>query len=520
MARRSVLKLYHINEYFRKFDDSKGSETQENDFDTIFASDQASKKLKKAELHKQFRRGEKAYEANHVKSFAWDPSHKIVKGSVRASMKTSNYTTTVSIVCVCALTVSAEVSVVNLCLNLLLLQVFLNEDYSVKDAKCTCARGTACHHLAALLICAHYNISVTDIECTWKAKKTAERNDGLSFDQLFPQKKVYNAVSEPTEEELKKMYDTLPMCGRGGAGMAWLLQPEPQGLEAENNSDEEDTPQCVSIPSIMDIIKSTEFSEATNQFQYLMSSAKLTHADIRAIASSTVGQNLNPLWTEARLFRFNGSKLGDVIHAAVKRRKLCESLIKSLFERVKVRTNVVKNVKGGKYKDVGVNAAQWGQDHEADAKKKFTEKTGLKVEETGIWIHETGLWASSPDGLVGNDAVLEIKCPFQFRAAKSFKECLMNEEEFFNTAPSKRYALYYDEDLDKFILWDDHNYYHQVQGELWCTLRDLCYFAVWTVDDIAITEVERSDSWYTDNVPRLLDKYEKEFLPRLLKMRE
>ncbi|XP_034245756.1 uncharacterized protein LOC117647892 [Thrips palmi] len=491
MARKSVLKLYHINDYFMRFDDCQKEINDEEEFEVAFDSSTeqvVSKKRKKADLHKQFRRGQKAYESNHVKSFVWDSSHLVIKGTVRASMKGQNYTTS----------------------------VVLNEDYSIKETNCNCVRGIACHHIAALLICGHYNISVTDVECSWKAKRTEERNDGLSFDQLYPPKKPYSAVPECTEEELQEMSRTIWQCGRGGAGIAWILQPEP---EPENGTDE-DSPECVTIPCIMSILRSVEFNEARDKFKYLLSAAKMSPSAICQIASATVGQMTNPLWTEGRMYRFNGSKIGDVIHAAVKNRKLCESLLKSLFERVKVKSTVVKNVKGGKYKEPGLNAAQWGSDHECDAKKKFSETTGLTVVETGLWIHESGLWACSPDGLVGTNAVVEIKCPFQFRNARSLKECIKNEKDFFDTAVSKRYAIYYDEDLDKFVLWDDHNYYHQIQGELWCSFRDICYFVVWIPEDIAIVEVERSDEWYDNNVPRLLKKYEKDFFPRLMKHRE
>ncbi|KAK3930907.1 Exonuclease [Frankliniella fusca] len=491
MARRSVLKLYHINDYFMKFDDCHKLVEDEEEFETVFHSSSGkpvSKKKKKSDLHKQFRRGEKAYESNHVKSFVWDGSHLVIKGSVRASMKTQNYTTTVA----------------------------LNEDFSIKETTCTCVRGIACHHIAALLICGHYNISVTDIECTWKAKKSQERNDGLSFDQLYPSKKAFSALEECTEEELLNMHTTISQCGRGGAGIAWILQPEP---EPENDSTDDESTDSVSIPNIMSILKSPEFIAASDKFQCLLTLAKLSPTEIHKIASATVGQITNPLWTEGRLFRFNGSKIGDIIHASIKNRKLCESLLKSLFEKVKVKATVVQDVKGGKYK-TGVNAAQWGSDHESVAKKKFEEETGLVVRETGLWIHESGLWACSPDGLVGTSAVLEIKCPFQFRNASSLKECLMNEDEFFRCAVSKRYAIFYDEDMDKFVMWDDHSYYHQVQGELWCSFRDICYFVVWIPTDIAIVEVERSDSWYESNLPRLIDKYGKDFLPRLLKHRE
>lgn len=60
-----------------------------------------------------------------------------------------------------------------------------------------------------------------------------------------------------------------------------------------------------------------------------------------------------------------------------------------------------------------VNAAmQWGIDQEARARAVFSLEEGLHVEQTGLVDHPTiKMFGASPDGLVGDDGVLEIKCP-------------------------------------------------------------------------------------------------------------
>ena len=45
--------------------------------------------------------------------------------------------------------------------------------------------------------------------------------------------------------------------------------------------------------------------------------------------------------------------------------------------------------------------------------KAFTASTGLVPVQTGVWLHESGVLGASPDGLVGDDAVLECKCPYK-----------------------------------------------------------------------------------------------------------
>lgn len=52
----------------------------------------------------------------------------------------------------------------------------------------------------------------------------------------------------------------------------------------------------------------------------------------------------------------------------------------------------------------------WGADHEEEAAEYFANKTSLKIEKVGFFTYSTHA-GGSPDRLVGDDAILEIKCP-------------------------------------------------------------------------------------------------------------
>lgn len=54
---------------------------------------------------------------------------------------------------------------------------------------------------------------------------------------------------------------------------------------------------------------------------------------------------------------------------------------------------------------------QRGKEFEPDARREFTFQTGLEVESIGFITNDLGTFGASPDGLVGKDAVLEIKVP-------------------------------------------------------------------------------------------------------------
>lgn len=56
---------------------------------------------------------------------------------------------------------------------------------------------------------------------------------------------------------------------------------------------------------------------------------------------------------------------------------------------------------------------QWGKDHEDEAREAYEIATGEIVDLVGFIHHPTiEFFGASPDGLVGDDGLLEIKCPY------------------------------------------------------------------------------------------------------------
>lgn len=57
-------------------------------------------------------------------------------------------------------------------------------------------------------------------------------------------------------------------------------------------------------------------------------------------------------------------------------------------------------------------AMEWGTEQEPRARAMYSFLTGFSVVETGFVPHPTlGMTGASPDGLVGEDGLVEIKCP-------------------------------------------------------------------------------------------------------------
>ena len=93
-------------------------------------------------------------------------------------------------------------------------------------------------------------------------------------------------------------------------------------------------------------------------------------------------------------------------------------------------------------------AMQWGTEQEPFARAAYEAHTGVIVEETGFHSHPAIEAAgASPDGLIGEDGLVEIKCP--------------------NT------ATHIDTLLDEFI---PIKYFCQMQMQMVCTGRKWCDF--------------------------------------------
>lgn len=152
----------------------------------------------------------------------------------------------------------------------------------------------------------------------------------------------------------------------------------------------------------------------------------------------------------------------------------------------------------------------YGIENESIAIQKFQEQTGIDVLKCGLFIDkENPFLAASPDGLIGSDAIVEVKCPYA----------------------SRNYTIenaIVDKTLDYLTLGNDghialkptHNYMYQIQGQLHITKRDICYFIVYTKLDLMYCKIERDDLFWVDKMQLYLEKfYMKALLPEIVDSR-
>lgn len=110
-------------------------------------------------------------------------------------------------------------------------------------------------------------------------------------------------------------------------------------------------------------------------------------------------------WLKARCGNLTASRMADAI-AFLKGGKETEARRKYKIELVAER---MTDLMVSRYVN---DAMQWGIEQEAPAKSRYEEVTGSFITPCGFAIHgEIFGFGASPDGLVDDDGLVEIKCP-------------------------------------------------------------------------------------------------------------
>ncbi len=116
-------------------------------------------------------------------------------------------------------------------------------------------------------------------------------------------------------------------------------------------------------------------------------------------------QQRSPEWYAARVGKLTASRMNDAVDVL---KKGGESQARINY-RLELATERLTGMLIEKYTNT---AMQWGIDNEPKAREEFELLTGEFVTEVGFYDHPaingTG---ASPDGLVGIDGLIEIKCP-------------------------------------------------------------------------------------------------------------
>jgi putative phage-type endonuclease len=109
-------------------------------------------------------------------------------------------------------------------------------------------------------------------------------------------------------------------------------------------------------------------------------------------------------WFQARLGKATGSRIADIIaktktgYATSRENYMAQLVCERMTQKVA--------------ESYSNSAMAWGTETEPLARAAYEVKTGLTVDQVGFVDHPTiSMTGASPDGLVGESGMIEIKCP-------------------------------------------------------------------------------------------------------------
>jgi len=116
-------------------------------------------------------------------------------------------------------------------------------------------------------------------------------------------------------------------------------------------------------------------------------------------------------WFAEKLGKLSGSRVGEIL--PLKRGSYPATRETLLYELLAER------ITGHRVEKYITPVMAWGVEIEPVARERYADAQGVQVVETGFVHHPTiRNFGASPDGLVGTDGVLEIKCPSTSKVLK------------------------------------------------------------------------------------------------------
>ncbi|XP_072750547.1 uncharacterized protein [Anoplolepis gracilipes] len=207
------------------------------------------------------------------------------------------------------------------------------------------------------------------------------------------------------------------------------------------------------------------------------------------IERETKDQNKCELWQSLRREMLTASNFGTVC-------------------RMRPITSCAATVKSILYPpQIDIAAMKYGCDREEVCRKELATKLNKKIKPCGLFIdYENPFLGASPDGLIDEDGLVEIKCPL---SAEN-----LTADEAVKKLPLLK-GILDRKNNDK--MNQNHRFFYQVQWQLNITQRNYCIFALWTPKSLKTVVVNRdNDFWENKMLPFLTRFYYDCMLPEIL----
>jgi hypothetical protein len=166
---------------------------------------------------------------------------------------------------------------------------------------------------------------------------------------------------------------------------------------------------------------------------------------------------------------------------------------------------------------------RWGKQHETDAIALYKNTYSCDVSNSGMFVSlQNGVLGASPDGVVGEDGIVEVKCPYSAR----------NHMLRVDVVKACEYLVGCNDGSVQ--LKKSSHYYRQIVMQLHVSNRDWCDLVVWTQGPeengvpvhrkgfIVVVKITKNDDTlglWNLMVPKLLKFYREDFAPELTNSR-
>ena len=365
------------------------------------------------------------------------------------------------------------------------IDIAIDSDGCIIECQCECAAGMGpsahCKHVCCMLLALHGFSSngeiLTEETCTQRL-------------QTFHQSKAFKG--SPIKAS------NLPLSKKKASDV--IFDPRPAKYRKQDSYKDYFRNTCLNYKEISKFPVSQIFQPANlyavaSDHDYLEGHpedrwlkenkiSSITVDDIDNIDALTRGQSNNKFWQQERCFRLQASNFG----------RICKATERTNFESLAESLTVVKDIKtpaiihGRKYELIALAKYE-------DQKNRGTKQSGIRVSSSHPFI------GASPDAIVDNELIVEVKCPYVAR----------NEIITPKTVP---FLLKTEDNL---TLDRNHNYFYQIQGQLFCTGAARCDLVVYTFKDLKCINIDRDEQFINDMVIKLQEFYNKFFRSAVLR---
>ena len=234
----------------------------------------------------------------------------------------------------------------------------------------------------------------------------------------------------------------------------------------------------------------------TQMKAYTDNNITVNEAEIKDIEKNTKQQSSSNHWRQERRKRLTASQFGRIVkkRPSTNCQKITESLLYTDF-------------KGNRHTIQGLTQERYAIKEYITHKQQ--QNSTVTVTPSGLHVHKTHHFlAASPDGIInenGTEGLLEIK------------HVLMNKStDLFTASKTKSFCL--QNTNNKLSLKTNHNFYYQIQGQLFICDKPWCDLVVRCINPHGL-HVERifkdTDTWENDMYPKLNWFYHEALLPEL-----